>query len=194
MLTRTAHIAPKIPYFLLPILVMTSDIIGQQKSGSSRVWVIIFGFYRVWVKTLRFSAPAFYLPQLSQVSQLSQIYFFNWESWGRQKAKWLFTYPKSPNQFFSIFILGVGKKPSGFLPTPSLPNSLFSIGRVGGGKKPSGFLPTPILPNSLFSIGRVGVGKKPSGFLPTPTLPTSSFQFSYLRQAKSQDCCWELSK
>ena len=71
---------------------------------------------------------------------------------------------------------------SGFLPTPtlpSLPNSPFTIGRVGVGKKPSGFLPTPSLPNSLFSIGRVGVGKKPSGFLPTPTLPTSSFQFSF---------------
>ena len=44
MLTRTAHIAPKIPYFLLPILVMTSDIVGQQKSGSGRVQVSLLGF------------------------------------------------------------------------------------------------------------------------------------------------------
>ena len=59
--------------------------------------------------------------------------FLNWESWGRQKAKWLFTYPNSPKFTFFNFILGVGKKPSGFLPTPTLPNSLFSIGRLGVG-------------------------------------------------------------
>ena len=53
--------------------------------------------------------------------------FLNWESWGRQKAKWFFTYPNSLKFTFFNFILGVGKKPSGFLPTPTLPNSLFSI-------------------------------------------------------------------
>ena len=42
---------------------------------------------------------AFCLPQLSQ------IHFLNWETWGRQKAKWLFTYPNSPKFTFFNFVL-----------------------------------------------------------------------------------------
>ena len=106
--------------------------------------------------------------------------FLNWESWGRQKAKWLFTYPNSPKFTFFNFILGVGKKPSGFLPTPSLPIEKSEFGRVGVGKKPLGFLPTPSLQIEKSEFGRVGVGKKPLGFLPTPTLPIKKREFGRL--------------
>ena len=31
--------------------------------------------------------------------------FFNWQIWGRQKAKWLFTYPNSPKFTFFNFVI-----------------------------------------------------------------------------------------
>ena len=62
---------------------------------------------------------------------------------GRQKATWLFAYPKYEIEKSEFGRVGVGKKPLGFLPTPTLPIEKSEFGRLGIGKKALGFLPTP---------------------------------------------------